>query len=445
MALQQTKEYLAIIGFLKSFETVSVKIDVFLRFQTKQPDTLLETIKQENSHYYDLAIEESYSFLKNNLQCSTQKVFAYLAKMHYTINNGKVYICNNTLQEYQLLSSSIDINPLMASYILDYTDRMGSNNRLRFIDNSFDIDFKFYGDIEKRFDTYSDLHLHLGGALPFESRLHYLLKDTNSLKLSLKNQKLFADIGCNLKVADIIYSASVLENMLIELYVQDKFKSKEAKETIKSINKDLVDFLALLKGRQAIRKYVHYRKYNTVNMREGNQVFLHYSFGESFSDVLLSKMFQAFQKKEIRRADRYLMLFLVDKLQQEDNYAKVIEIYLVLRNIIKNFIVQQHQREGLGYFSIYSQSTIRRSQKRYEKALIVEYLLHKNFSRNIEGRISPSKNAKNILQEIKEYIDDFENKNTQKSHLKFIFHFQKSEDKSVATIKKKFQMQTKKR
>ncbi|KIM08442.1 MAG: hypothetical protein KU28_03295 [Sulfurovum sp. PC08-66] len=430
MSLLKTKEHLAIISFLNSFETISSKLEKYFHFFNTKKDYILENMKDENSYRYDLDLDDSYRFLKHELNLDTLKVFDYLAKRHYKIYNGKIYICNDTFEEYQLLGSSIDLNPLMAHYTLKHTDGLEKNNRLRFIDNNRDVDFKFYGDLEKRLVTYSDLHIHLGGALPFEVRLHHLLKDANTLDLKQQNQKLFKHIGCHFTVADIVFATSIIENMLISLYINNE------QEVIDNVKNDLNYFLKLLKNQHSIREYISFRKYNITGIRHIHKVEFNNHNGDTFEDMFANKMIQEFQNNNIKQGDRYLMLFFLNKLQHKDSYALVIEIYLVLRNIIKQFMVQQHKREGLGYFSLYSSSKIRRDKKEYEKKIIIDHLLHVQLNSNIEGRISASSSSTDTIKAIKGYIDNFEADKNNESQLKFVFHFQKSEDKTVATIKK---------
>jgi hypothetical protein len=293
MSLLKTKEHLAIISFLNSFETISSKLEKYFHFFNTKKDYILENMKDENSYRYDLDLDDSYRFLKHELNLDTLKVFDYLAKRHYKIYNGKIYICNDTFEEYQLLGSSIDLNPLMAHYTLKHTDGLEKNNRLRFIDNNRDVDFKFYGDLEKRLVTYSDLHIHLGGALPFEVRLHHLLKDANTLDLKQQNQKLFKHIGCHFTVADIVFATSIIENMLISLYINNE------QEVIDNVKNDLNYFLKLLKNQHSIREYISFRKYNITGIRHIHKVEFNNHNGDTFEDMFANKMIQEFQNNNI--------------------------------------------------------------------------------------------------------------------------------------------------
>lgn len=231
MALKKNKEYVAIIEFLESFETIKYKIQNFLHYQEDtQKDEFLDLIKLNNSNKYDLYMEDSFNFLKNRLNFNFLDIFKYLAEVHYTTDNGKIYLCNDTLEEYQLLSSSIDINPILCASILDYTSNLDNNSRYRFLNNN--INFKFYGDLEKRIAEYSDLHIHLGGTLTFDNRLHHILKNINATKLNQEHEKLFQNIvGCNIKIEDIAFTTSILETMLITLYQLNKnFNKNDWKE-----------------------------------------------------------------------------------------------------------------------------------------------------------------------------------------------------------------------
>jgi len=458
MALKKNKEYVAIIEFLESFETIKYKIQNFLHYQEDtQKDEFLDLIKLNNSNKYDLYMEDSFNFLKNRLNFNFLDIFKYLAEVHYTTDNGKIYLCNDTLEEYQLLSSSIDINPILCASILDYTSNLDNNSRYRFLNNN--INFKFYGDLEKRIAEYSDLHIHLGGTLTFDNRLHHILKNINATKLNQEHEKLFQNIvGCNIKIEDIAFTTSILETMLITLYQLNKnFNKNDWKEIEKyylnkkkyekftqrrdiqeyiNINMDLKNLLRLLENYENINNYIYFRKYITGfnNIRNNYGVEDFYYFDNSFDDNLLKNMFENFLNQNIDNADRYLILFLVRQMQKNSKYREIIEIYFVLRTIIKKFIVQQHNREGLGYFSLYSHSNIRRDKLEYEKIYIIKSLISKNSISNIQGRISLDKNPHEIMKSMVSYIKYFKQYKKKDDKLKFVFHLKKEEDTSINNI-----------
>jgi len=435
MALKKNKEYLAIIDFLSSYETVQYKVKSYLFFQEdREKDEFLDLIKLHNLNHYDLYMEDSFNFLKNQLKFDFSKIFNYLGQIHFTTDNGKIYYSNKTLESYQYLSSAIDIKPLIAFYLLDYTTELDDSSRYRFFDNH--IKLKFQGNFEKRIKEISDLHVHLGGVLTFDYRLHHILKDISSIRLKQEHEKLFNNIvGCSINIEDIAYTTSIFENMLIKLFFFNQ-NILINKPKIELIEKDLNRLLDLLGNHEPIYKYIEYQKYTTdiYGIRKEPKVLTIFTFGNSFEEQLLKKMFEHFQIEEIEEGDMYLLLFLSYQMQQKSKYSKIIEIYFLFRTIIKNFIVQQHQRDGLGYFSLYSRSSIRRAKKEYEKRYIMKILLSKKYKTNIEARVSLSKNPHQIMDNIVSYIKPFKSQKQQGDKLKFIFHFKKDEDKSLKNI-----------
>jgi adenosine deaminase len=434
MPLKKNKEYIAIIEFLENFETVKYKIKNYLHYQNRlETDSFLDLIKLNNSNQYDLYLEDSFHFLKNRLNFDFLKIFRYLSDIHFITDNGKIYLCNNSLEAYQLLSSAIDINPLISLYILDYTSELDNNSVYRVLNKN--IEFKLYGKLENRVDKYSDLHIHLGGALNFDNRLHNILKNINQTKLDQEHERLFNNIvGCDIQIKDIAFTASILETMFIRLYILGK--DRRYNQEYIDIHNDLNNLLKLLEENDNIYKYLYYRKYTTTfnNIRNSYQIDNFYFFGNSFEDNLLKSMFENFLNNDINRADRYLVLFLIEQMKIDVQHKEIIEIYFVLRTIIKKFLVQQHNREGLGYFSLYSGSKIRRAKQNYEKEYIIKSLISKKSISYIEGRISLNKDPKNIMNDMVSYIDFFKKHKKKNDKLKFTFHFKREEDKTLKKI-----------
>ncbi len=460
MALIKTKEYLSIIEFLNSYETIKYKIKDYLNHQDDNRDNFLDIIKLNNQNSYDLYSDDSFIFLKNELKFNFIKIYKYLSEIHYINNNGKIFLNNNKLEDYQLLSSSIDIEPLISTHILDYTSHLDDYNRYRFIDKNIEIDFKFDGDIEKRIKEYSDLHIHLGASISFNIRLHYMLKNIHHINLNQDHQDLFYNLSTSkLNIKDIVFSISIIENILIELYeLEHKFNKIDFKEIefyyqnkdekrlrivykdnqdyikyIKhyiEIKLDLYNLLKLLENKDNIYIYIYYKKYTINSIRNINHLKEFYTFKNNFDDILLKNSFENFLKEDIKKADRYLIMFFITKINNKNKYSVIINIYFILRSIVKNFLIQQHKREGLGYFSLYSRNNIRRDKKEYERDIIISSLVNKNVGNNIEGRITLSDKPHEIIDNISLYINKFQKYKKNKDKLKFIFHFQKEQNSS---------------
>jgi hypothetical protein len=451
MALKKNKEYIAIIEFLENFETIKYKIKSYLSYDNKR-DNFLDLIKLNNSNQYDLYLEDSFYFLKNRLKFDFLNIFDYLGNIHFISDNGKIYLCNRSLEDYQLLSSAIDINPLISHYLLNYTYGLDNNTRYRFLNKS--IEFKIYGDLEVRLKRYSDLHVHLGGALSYNHRLHSILKNINKVKLNQEHERMFNSIvGCDVSIRDIAFSASILENIFVKLYILHKSFTKSDMELFyqrdiskektnlieyKNILNDLNSLVKFLESHENIYHYFHYRKYTEgfSNIRNSREVSHFYIFDNSFKDNLLKSMFENFGNNIVDMADKYLCLFLIEEMKSDILYKEIIEVYFILRTIIKKFIVQQHNREGLGYFSLYSGSKIRREKKGYERDYIIKSLIPKNAITHIQGRISLNKEPNKVMSDVIAYVKYFKKNKKRRDKLTFVFHFKKEEDKTLKQINK---------
>lgn len=438
--------YIAQIEYLQSFDVIKKLIDEFLFTHNDGFEgELLSKVKINNSSTHDLGMEDSFDFLKNELSFDILKIYDYLSNRHYIIDNGKVNLCGETLEEYHLLSSAIDTAPLLSSFVLGYTEYLDDINRLRYIDNNLGQSQLFYGKFKKKIKEISDNHIHLGGSLNFDYRLHKILIDPDKVDLSKRPDELFIKITeCEVGIKNIIFSISILETIIVKLAIADKHSS--------SYMQTMQDLSMLLKGLKgnnqadikelyhtyiySIRDY-HNKQYFNINNRN-----LEFEF--------LIKSMEYFHISIIPKADKFLVLFLMKTLSTHKELKEPIEIYLILRNILKVYIVQQHKREGFGYFATYTDNSVRRAKDEEEKEHIIKSIFNSKIATNIEGRITLKNDETSLINSILDYIIPFEKlkkKKKSSDRLKFMFHFikdteeeyKRSEDKLLYGSKSRWQ------
>jgi len=419
--------YIAQIEYLQSYEVVKNLIDEFMIDDNKDfQRELLNKIKVNNPDTYDLSMEDSFDFLKNELDLDILQIFSYLGDEHFIVDNGKIKLCGKTLEEYHLLSSSIDTTTLLAKFILNYSQYLDGTNRLRYIDNNFNTNPPFYGELEKKIKNLSDNHIHLGGALGFDYRLHKILQNPHDVNISSLPDELFVQLTrCRIEINNIILSISVLETLIIQLCVIEK-NSKESKK----IFEDLKLLFRGLKGEEHSEIQYIYEKYQYSVRDRNNQDFFNIT-QTSLVNEFLKKSMDYFALENIPKADKFLVLFFVKTLMINRELKKPIEIYLILRNILKVYIVQQHRREGFGYFATYTNSSIRRSKTKKEKEHIIKSIYNTKIPMNIEGRITFKDDVNTLVDSMLEYIIPFEVLNKKANgtnRLKFMFHFIKEDD-----------------
>jgi len=440
MPLLKSIDYLAPIEFLRSFSVIYEFIKEYKEGEAnylkhKETDNILNSIRKNYANEYDQKLEDSDTFLKEKLKFKLTECYDYFSEKHFIFESGKIYLANDMIEEYQLLSSSIDITTLISHYLLKITDDISNQNRLRYIENSLDEELYFKGDLEQKFSTLYDMHIHLGGSLSFEYRLHRLIsypKEANFTKLPDELFiKLFEnDIG--LKGNSILYMLNILENSLIYFFMN-------------SFDKNVVQIVEEM-FEAVLNKYDYglYEQYKNINnlfqfrkSEKFNDILYQNYKEENFLTSLLSLSQKYFIKNEVKYADKLLVISFIYALKKEEYkiYHTLIKIYLILRNILKTYLVQQHRRTGLGYFSSYSSNnTLRREKNIFEKKDILLSILHPKMDTKIEGRLTLSKNPKEIINSIKGYIDALSvikeeiNYRKRKHEIKFLFHFTRKED-----------------
>lgn len=405
MPQNKPQTYIAAIEYLRSYGVIKKLIDSFFVVENFHfESTFLKELKNNNPSLHDLGMEDSFIFLKDELEFDILKIFDYFSNRHMIIDSGRIKICTSTLEEFFLLHSSIDTTPFETFYLLNYTEDLDHANRIRYIDAYFNMPPTFFGRFAKKIKKLSDNHIHLGGALDYEYRLHTILKSPSLIDTSKNPDDLFVQLTeCHTTIKNIILIISTLETLILEcLTSQKKMDEKE-----KSIHADLIKLLKSLQNNNEIDIKLLSRKY-LYSIRDQRNHEMFFIAGKELSDMFLTRSMQYFQEESIVMGDRFLVLFLTMHLEKH-HLKEPIEIYFILRNILKVYIVQQHRREGFGYFSSYSSgNTIRRSKLPLERKHIIHSLFNINVPLNIEGRITLQSNENALVDSMIGYIIPFE-------------------------------------
>lgn len=152
---------------------------------------------------------------------------------------------------------------------------------------------------------------------------------------------------------------------------------------------------------------------------------------------MTSDIYEVHQKGELQKSDKLFWLLIINYLKDGKNRViiDIIYLYTILRNVLRQHILQQHFKEGLTYFSSVSRSEVRRSKIRQEYLDSFRSIFLPNFNINIEGRINFQDTPQNLAEEMHNWLESFlivEYENTQEQYrenrLSFILHFQKKKD-----------------
>lgn len=401
------------------------------------------------------------SFHKNLFKSeSPYDTLYFFARAFFSLKNMYPYIKEEVFHTFHFLSSSVDEYIFVIPHLIihlesdHYFRNFFFENIQRFIPYIFFTE-DFISFLKNDVGKIYDMHIHLGGSLRFEYRLNFLLRDPyinfkNIDKLSTQDlpESIILNNLCEKRLSDIFLLLTIVERGLF--LVLDK---KE---------KDLINILKLylFDQKQFREKALEFIKNTEIYNIRKDELFYVYNFhkvddlGKKFLIEARRHFTIKSENTDIFFADKLLLAFIIYTLKNTQNplLSNIIWLYINLKNLFKGIYIQQYDREGLGYFSTYSKSKLRRDKINEEKNLILKSILlpsylHKSLNLYIEGRITPyykktltrKKNISLLKEDIQEYLTLF----NEKKNLKIIFHFVKEEDKKKdwKTLKTKIKKQ----
>lgn len=420
---------ISIIEYLRSSLIVDSLIKEFLTFEPQRYN-INDFLKDNHPTTFDLHLEDSCEFLNKDLEKDFLKVYEYLSNRFYNVKNGEIHYNIEKSEEFQSISSSIDMVPLEANIILNSIEELCFENKIRFIEhivlNEKKIDTKFM----LRFDEVSDQHIHLGGAYSFSYRIHEIIKNPykqsdSKIPAELYNKLTFREKSPK----EYMVFLHFLERLIIFSIEDEKRASKESLESEK-INKGYTEINKLFEEFQNKSLFFEYGLNDIYNLRIKNRFFIDFDM-KSFSDYLLFKSKEYFDLDKISKADKYLSFYFMYNARTNKNILLLVQIYYTVRNILKSAMTQQHRRQGFGYFSSFSsKNSLRRNKEIIEKQHILNSLCVRSKKVNIEGRVIPSTSDRGCANEIASYLQAYNNLGFKKKdfNLRILFHFIKRKD-----------------
>ncbi|CAA6807979.1 MAG: Unknown protein [uncultured Sulfurovum sp.] len=409
-----TKKHIALINFLYSYQSVEKELKKVLYPQYKNlEDGIFDFMIHNNPSEHYLYLEDSYDELTHNYAKDFVKICRYFAKTHYKLDaNHTVFVKKNYVEDLKLIESSLDNFLIEGFFIYEASRNYKKSDSHRFLDKNVYTDKFTQSSAVHKLDSLSDLHMHLGAGMRVEYRVHSMLINPNIINVHKLPKSTTIELNnAELSIKNLVLSLSVLEQVLITGII-DKSDAY----------KDVVEVLSLIDSENFFLLRDRHDDY--LQLRTDEHLYV-----SQEDNYLLYAASQHFIQGKIIYADRFLMLVFIEQLfiSKLPSVVSAIKIYLTMRNMLKSYLIQQHQRTGLGYFSTYSKSTLRRSLAKKEKEDIIYSLsnlsnqLHKPLY--IEARITPQNKAKAIYEDLCDYVKVFENMHNEKLKLKFIYHF----------------------
>jgi D-ribose pyranose/furanose isomerase RbsD len=406
MPLKKEPIYIAFIEYLRSFVTIENELEyLFLKKDTTS--RLFGSIAHNNPTEFFLHIEDSYSTLKESYKFRFKAICDYFKNEHYfSDDNYTIYLDGGKLDNLKILNSAVD-NYLIESFVIaDKIKNLSPNNQQRRLEELINGISTRDRTVDK-LSTISDLHIHLGAGMQIEHRLNFMILNPSKVDTKRNPIELFVKLtGCSIDIETLLLILSLLEQFIIY-------------NEVKKIHR-----LLQIVYSESFFKIKLLSKEFSKTIRDTED--------EKFSNTILQNAKIAFRDKNIIKADRYLMVYLMQQILDNctlEIKKSAIKIYFVLRNILKTHIVQQHRAIGYGYFSSYSRSSLRRNYLLDEKRDIINSLFRYD-GINIEARVTAKTEPKAIANDIKDYILAFQKKKEENPNIGFgyIFHFIKSKD-----------------
>lgn len=445
MPLIKKPSYIGVDSFLSNYNIVLDLLRYRLnKYISYDIHSLFDVLHQDlvGTSLNSLDIETSLDFLKDKLyegegKKYLYKLFEFLASEHFTDSNGNIVLNIDHIEEFQSLINSIDMTPIYATAVDKFISHYPTRDKIIYTKERINNTILSYPSRFNFLTMVSDNHFHLGGSLHITYRLNEIFKNPFLVKDTIG--------GKNLQL--ITLSASLFEKIIYTYLIKkDFYKDEKLHIYIDKIFNDIT-------RRILDNNILNIQSFKNNNTKD--EIFHFISFREdivnqdifnekTYRNSLISNIYYAHQKGELQKSDKLFWLLIIDYIKDGKNkiIIDIIYIYIVLRNVLREYIIQQHFKEGLTYFSTVSRSPIRRSKIHQEYVDSFRSIFLPNFNVNIEGRINFQDSAKDLAEEMHNWLESFfivEYENTQhvykENQLSFILHFQKKADKKSINIK----------
>jgi len=434
MPLRFPAEYSVLVEFLRSPRHLISLLKEEDRRELPYPD-----IQRVFPEKFGVALEEALDYLKS-LDYSVPKILNRISGRLFTICGGFPKVNTENLEFFHYLTTSIDTNLLLVASLFEEMRWRDRKDWPALLNRLARCELEFDSEISRRISEISDLHIHLGGSLRFTYALHLLLVNFQKLNIErLPIDPVVDQLALQLQivppkraVSEVLFLTSLVERLLA-LFLKGRLHEEEKRflETIKPCLNELHfgPLRELFSQEKSLLPNLRTTSYRAGNSLEPK--LLLEGLLEPLSNaekILLDASSQAFNEGSILVGDRFFLMalfFLYQKLPSQDYRKNLIEAYMILRNLLKSLLVQQHRRADFLYFSSFSGSSLKRTRTSADYYLIAESfksLFPHPVKLKVEGRITPAKTVKELRQQVINYYRAFR-ETCKNVKLKVTFHF----------------------
>ena len=380
---------------------------------------------------YIQALEKSKLVFNIRFKRDIFEIYKYLAQKLLKKYQNEIRVDCENLGLYHLYVNSLDTLPIVAFKFKEFSD-LDRNKFTEIHITDYINQFNFFPApiLRNKIEEISDLHFHLGGALKFNYRLQSLYFTFKPNKIKKLPDELFVKhLGEDTDIESLIFLFFIVESLIVSriaeinlkdlIYIEDlcNFYYEDKRYYEADNNYVFYRFLGCLKDGLNDKFYLYrvYSRLKSINIRNphlsvSEAIITNLDNYDEIYKTLLSNAEIEFRKKNILLADFLMLLAFINYAECNENDKNLIQAYLILRNILKTVIIQQHRRADFSYFSSYSQSSLKNSKiyKEYsyiKKSLEEEF---KNIKVNLEARVSMPETALQMDRTIEKILEKFD-------------------------------------
>jgi len=447
MPLKIGVEHKAVLTILRSVELLKDSIKRTCEGYKKEEsatDMVADSLRMLYPSDYDLENEDAQVIVNGRFQNRVDIVYEQIAEKMFLVHNGKIFLREEMLEDYNLYSTLLDTYPFFASFLLKKTAELtNEKDMVSYVESYLDESFRFYGNIENHISEISDIHIHMGAVIDFHYRINNILAKPFDQRFSSLPRELFLHLNPAIKTNILFGVFSLIESLLIRALFFDELKEVEedAYKTCNLLNK-------VLSGVTGLQEKEELTSLNSQYPSIRNDEFYDRLF-DFHSDELIRGVSQIaakhfdpkFSGRDVKYGDKALvLLFLISfKKAKENSITRVlVRAYFMMRNMTKAIVVQQHRRSGFGYFESYSSSSMKKGA--ISPKSILRSVLHPNLKTNIEGRVAVGSDVdetRNKIINFQESLRKINISNNSDHSLKYIYHFLKTKGTEEAKVEKK--------